>query len=141
MTEQDIILSITDSIPITNPVLISMHREADTMQAFLSSPACLEDPASMTYRLNSMDAYISRLSSMVSKARAMRDRAQTVYYEKKKDDFAKLKVTEVNRLVKNFLFEFNATVDRLETMYSAMMQIDKDLVSQISYVKQQMVMR
>lgn len=141
MTEQEIILSITDSIPISNPILASMHREADTMQAFLSSPACLEDPASMTYRLNAMDAYISRLSSMVSKAKAMRDRAQTVYYEKKKDEIAKLKVTEVNRMVKNFLFEFNATVDRLETMYSAMMQIDKDLVSQISYVKQQMVMR
>ncbi len=135
------ITTITGDIPITNPTLISMHKEADNMQAYMNIPVTLEDPASLTERLKILDVYLPRLSDMLQKVKSMKEYALNQFLQANENEINKLSATISNRIIKTFLFEFNVTVDRLDSMYTTMTQIDRDLVTQISYIKQQMTMR
>ncbi len=118
-----------------------MHKEADAMQEYLNIPATLDDPAALTTRLQKLDVYLARLSDIITRARAMKDYAQNLYLTENEDKLTKLSATVSNRIIKTFLYEFNVTVDRLELLYSTMSHISKDLVTQISYIKQQMLLK
>lgn len=134
------IQNITDKFTITNPVLKSMNDEADEMQRFLSERADLTDPCALTTRLNEMDVYMSRLTDMQIKSRAMKDYAKAIISAAKDRELPDANTTMKNRIVNAELFEFNLTADRLETMYKTMSTMSDHLVTQISYIKKQMEM-
>lgn len=131
-------INITEPPRIQNPRLAEIHREADAVQLFLNEESNIQDPASLTGRLQAMDVYMARISELVSLSRAMKEYALNLYLEENEDKLAKLSATVSNRMIKSFLYEFNVTVDRLDTMYSAMVHLSRNLVTQISFIKQQM---
>lgn len=122
----------------TNPLLAGLHREADAIQSYMDRPATLQDPASLTYRLNDMDVYMARLSDMLIRAKALRDRAQNSFLEANEDKLSKMKATASNRLINAYLYEYKIAYDRLETMYHTLEVLARNLVTQISYIKEQM---
>ena len=131
---------IDDSFGITNPYLQRMHAEADAIQAFLDESARLEDPTSLTIRLNAMDAYQARLSDMMVRAKAMKEKATNRYVEENGDRINKLTATVSNRMISAHLYEYTVTYTRLETMYHTLEHLSRNLVTQISYIKEQMKM-
>lgn len=130
--------TITDAFEVSNPYLKKMHAEADTMQAFLVEPARLQDPTSLTVRLKDMDVYMARLSEMISRAKAMKERALNLFLTENEAKLAKLTATASNRLINTHLYEYVVTYNRLDTMYHTAEHLSRDLVTQISYIKQQM---
>ena len=130
--------TIKTAFEATNTELQALHAEADTIQAYMSIPVDLEDPASLTYRLKNLDVYMARLSDMMIRARAMKDRAQNNYLEENEDRLNKLTATISNRLIAKNLFEYTIAYSRLETMYETLKHLSRNLVTQISYIKQQM---
>lgn len=133
--------NITNIPQIKNATLARLCAEADTIQAFLSTPASLEDPSSLTHRLNTMDAYLARLSDMLTLAKSLKEYATGVFLSENEDRLSKLTATISNRMIKTALYEFNITADRLDTMYSTADHLARDLQTQVSYIKQQMTMR
>lgn len=131
--------NIDDNLTTTNPILQRMHAEADNIQAFMSIPATLEDPATLTYRLKDLDVYMARLSDMMIRAKAMKERAQNAFIAENEEKINKMTATVSNRLISANLYEYSMTYSRLETMYHTLEHITRDLVSQISYIKQQMI--
>lgn len=129
---------ITDRYKINNPYLLKMHEEAEAIQKFIEIPACLEDPASLTYRLNDMNAYMARLSDMLGRAKAMRECAKNTFLSANIDKLSKLNTTEKNRIISTCVNEFNITYDRLELLYITIKDMNRDLITQISYIKSQM---
>ncbi len=123
-----------------NPALSRMHREADGIQAYMNAPARLEDPASMTYRLNDLDVYMSRLGEMLTSAKAMKEKAQNEFWNQNEAELTKLTATIQNRKINAHLFEYATLYTRLDTMYHTLEHLTRDLVTQISYIKQQMIM-
>ena len=123
-----------------NPFLASMHREADAIQAYMSIPITLEDPASLTYRLKDIDVYMARLSDMMIRAKALKEREQNKYIAENEDKLNKLTATVSNRMINAHLFEYAAAYSRLDAMYHTIEHLSRDLVTQISYIKQQMAM-
>ncbi len=123
----------------TNPELQKLHKEADDIQSFMGIPARIDDPASLTYRLKDLDVYMARLSDMMIRAKTMKERAQYEYITANEDKLNKLAATVSNRMISSFLFEYTMTYSRLETMYRTMEHISRNLVSQISYIKQMMI--
>ena len=130
--------SITDRYEITNPYLIRMHKEAEEIQKFIEIPACLEDPASLTYRLRDMSAYMARLGDMLCRAKSMKECAKNAFLSANMDKLAKLNTTEKTRIISAYVSEFSITYDRLELLYSTIKDLNRDLITQISYIKQQM---
>lgn len=123
-----------------NPFLAAMHREADGIQAFMDKPIVLEDPASLTYRLKDLDVYMARLSDMMIRAKALKEREQNKYIAENEDKLNKLTATVSNRMINAHLFEYAAAYSRLDAMYHTIEHLSRDLVTQISYIKQQMAM-
>ena len=123
-----------------NPFLASMHREADAIQAYMSIPITLEDPASLTYLLKDIDVYMARLSDMMIRAKALKEREQNKYIAENEDKLNKLTATVSNRMINAHLFEYAAAYSRLDAMYHTIEHLSRDLVTQISYIKQQMAM-
>lgn len=123
---------------VNEPRLRALHSEADGIQAFLGQKANLDDPTSMTVRLNELDAYLARLSDMMSRSKALRDRAQNDFLLENEDTLSKLSATVANRRINTHLFEYTMTYNRLDTMLRTVEHLSRDLVTQISYVKAQM---
>ena len=121
-----------------NPDLQRLHREADDIQAYMSIPCNLQDPATLTDRLRDLDVYMARLSDMMLRAKALRDRAQYDYIDKNEDKLNKLTATVSNRMIGKHLFDYSMTYSRLETMYDTLKTLSRNLVTQISYIKEQM---
>ena len=121
-----------------NPVLASMHREADGIQAFLNIPLNMGDPAAMTYRLRDLDVYLARLSDMMIRAKTLRDATKYSYIQENEDRLNKLSATISNRQIDSYLLPFSATYNRIETMYHTTEILSRNLVTQISYIKKQM---
>ena len=126
-----------NGIIFNNPVLASLHKEADGIQAYLKLPANIQDPASMTYRLKDLDVYLARLSEMLIQAKIMKEKAQNQYLTENEDTIDKLSATVSNRRINSYLFEYKMTCDRLDTMHHLCEHLSKDLVTQISYIKEQ----
>ena len=133
--------AIDDRFNITNPTLAQYHREADQITAFLNVRADLMDPASLTVRLNEMDVWMARLTDMQIRAKAMKEYAKTLMLRNNEEALSKMTATNSNRIVSTYLYEFTVTVDRLEMLYSTLSTMSRNLVTQISYIKQQMQMR
>lgn len=129
-----------DAYEVSNPILRRMHAEADTMHAFMAAPANLDDPYSLTVRLKDMDVYMARLSEMISRAKAMKEHELNRYIAEKGDQINKLTATVSNRLISAHLYEYTVTHSRLDSMYHTLEHLTRDLVTQISYIKQQMSM-
>lgn len=127
-----------NTIQFNDPAVATLHREADEIQAYMAIPAHLEDPASLVYRLRDLDAYMARLSDMVFRAKMMREREKNKYLAENCDMLNKLSATNSNRLIDAHLFEYSLTYTRLDDMYHTMEHLTRDLVTQISYIKQQM---
>lgn len=121
-----------------NPLIASMHTEADTIQAVMQVPANLQDPASMTYRLNELDTWMARLSDMMSRAKAMKEKAGNDFWNENETELTKLTATIQNRKINAFLYEYVVLYNRLDVMYTTLEHLTKDLVTQISYIKKQM---
>lgn len=130
--------SITDKYQITNPHLGAMHREADGIQDFMKIEASLMDPTALTVRLNEMDAYLGRLSDMLSRSRAMKEYAKRKISDDNAATLATMKKTVSDRLIAAYLYELTVTCERLETMYNTLTRQSNDLQSQISYIRNQM---
>ena len=122
----------------SNTVLAAMHGEADAIQRLMDIPANLQDPASLTYRLNELDTQMSRLSDMMIQAKAMRDKTGTDYWNENETELTKLTATIQNRKINAFLHEHTVLYNRLDAMYHTMEHLTRDLVTQISYIKKQM---
>ena len=120
-----------------DPRIEAMHREADRMQAFMDRPATLEDPAALTYRLKDMDAYMSRLTDMMVRSKAMKDYAKNKYLAENEERFSKMTATASNRLIDAHLCDLSVLYTRLEAMSHTIERLARDLVTQISYIKQQ----
>ena len=133
--------AIDDRFNISNPTLAQYHKEADTITAFLNVRADLMDPASLTVRLNEMDVWMARLTDMQIRAKAMKEYAKTLMLRNNEEALSKMTATNSNRIVSTYLYEFTVTVDRLEMLYSTLSTMSRNLVTQISYIKQQMQMR
>lgn len=130
--------TITDRFEISNPYLQRMHAEADNIQSYINETAHLEDPTSLTIRLNVLDAYMARLSDMLVRAKAMKEKAQNLYLKKNEEQISKMSATASNRQINAHLYEYTTTYNRIDTMYHTVEHLSKDLVTQISYIKQQM---
>jgi len=128
----------TTPFEVKDPQLKRLHDEADRIQSYMDESANLDDPTSLTVRLNHLDVYLSRLSDMMSRSKALRDRAQYNYLVENEDTLSKLSATVSNRRISTHLFEFSMTYSRLDTMYGAIERLTRDLVTQISYIKSQM---
>lgn len=129
---------LTDQFQITNPYLKKMHSEADDIQAFMSIEASLQDPASLTYRLNTMDAYLARLTDMLNKARGMKEYAKSRISKDNATELLNMKKTVSDRIISAYLCELTVTCERLETMYNTLNRQSNNLQSQIAYVRNQM---
>lgn len=114
-----------------------MHREADGIQELMDRPATLEDPAALTYRLRDLDAQMSRLSDMMVRAKAMRDRMKNRFIAENESRLSKMTATASNRIIDAQLYDLTILYARLEAMYHVMERLTRDLVTQISYIKQQ----
>lgn len=132
---------ITNERHFSNPTIAAMNAEADSIQKFMDIPAILEDPTSMNYRLNTLDVYKSRLTTLITEAKDMYNRANNYFQEENEEQLNKLAVTVQARVIKRTLYEFSTTVDRLELMYRTIDGISRDLVTLISYIKAQMTLR
>jgi len=122
----------------TNPVIESMHREADKVQDFMNQASNLQDPASLTYRLADMDVYFARLTDMYIQAKAMKENAQNSFLIENEDRLNKMTATASTRLINAHLSEYKSLYDRLDSMCHLCEHLSRTLVTQISYIKQQM---
>jgi len=127
-----------ESLGITNPVLQKLHTEADSIQLYLKEPANLQDPTSLTIRLNALDTYLARLGEILVFTKALKERAQNNYLADNENRLNKLTATASNRQINAFLYEYKVTCDRFDTLYSLCQHLSRDLVTQISYIKKQM---
>ena len=121
----------------SNNSLQKLHDEANVIQAFMNEPCNLQDPNSMTERLCKLDAYMSRLGEMNVVAKAIRSREENAFVGQR-EDLNKLTATASNRIIKAHMEDYNILYDRIDTMYETIRHLTKDLVTQISYVKEQM---
>lgn len=120
-----------------NPFIAGLHREADTIQSFMDIPANLQDPASLTYRLRDLDAYMSRLTDMMIRSKAMKERAKNNFITENEERINKMTATVSNRLIDAQLLEYTTLYNRLDSMYHTIEHLTRDLVTQISYIKKQ----
>lgn len=130
--------TLTDDYKITNPYLQRMHQEADAILDFMKVEASLQDPASLTCRLNEMDAYLARLTDILSKAKGMREYAKSRISKDNATELLNMKKTVSDRIISAYLCELTVTCDRLETLYNTLCRQSNDLQSQISYIRNQM---
>ena len=126
------------SFQATNPVLEGLHREADGIQRYLNNRANLQDPVSLTYRLSDLDVYFARLTEMAIQAKVMKENAQNAFLLENEDKLNKMTATASNRLINAHLAEYKTAYDRLDGMCHLCEHLSRDLVTQISFVKQQM---
>lgn len=129
---------ITSAFSSANESIARLHREADAIQTCMDQPAPLEDPAALTYRLKDLDVYMARLSDMMVRARAMRDRAKYAFITENENQLNKLTATVSNRKIEIHLHDYAVLYNRLDTMYGTVEHLTRDLVTQISYIKKQM---
>lgn len=132
------ISEIPEKPVFSNATLGRLNEEADVILAFMSQKADLQDPASLIHRLNDMDAYLARLSSMVSTAKAMREYAKTRISQDNADVLLNLKKTVSDRIIASYLYELTISCERFETLYNTLLRQSNDLQSQISYIRNQM---
>lgn len=132
--------AIDGNFNIKNPTLRAYHSEADTITEFLKLEANLMDPPALTYRLNDMDAWLARLTDMQIRAKAMREYAKSLFLQQNEEALSKMTATNSNRILTTYLYEFTVTVERLDTLYNTLTTMSRNLVTQISFVKQQMQM-
>ena len=126
------------SFQATNPVLEGLHREADGIQRYLNNRANLQDPVSLTYRLSDLDVYFARLTEMAIQAKVMKENAQNAFLLENEDKLNKMTATASNRLINAHLAEYKTAYDRLDGMCHLCEHLSRDLVTQISFIKQQM---
>ncbi len=120
-----------------NPTLQALHDEADLIQRFMTEPANIQDPASMTERLRMLDSYMARLGEMTTTAKAYRRKAKNDF-QTGREDLNKLTATVSNRIIDAHMQDYDILYDRLDTMYETIRHLSRDLVTQISYQKEQM---
>ena len=120
-----------------NPYIASLHQEADAIQYYMGLPAALEDPAALTVRLKELDVYMARLSEMMIRSKAMRERARNAFIEENEDLLNKLSATVSNRKIDSYLQDYTTLYNRLDAMYHTIEHLTRDLVTQISYIKKQ----
>ena len=130
-----------DAFATSNPVLAGMHREADGIQAVIQAPVDKDNPSLLTERLGELDVYLARLGDMRVRAKALKEWARNKFLEENEAEISKMTATVSNRRIQTFLFEYSVAVERLDTMYDTVGRLSRDLVTQISFIKQEMQMR
>lgn len=123
---------------VNNASMLCINKEADVIQEFMNTSYNIQDPAALVYRLQNMDGYMSRLSDMMIRVKAMKERVQNAYLNTNEDSLSKMTATKSNRLINAHLYEYKITYDRLDAMYHTIEHLSKNLVTQISYIKEQM---
>jgi hypothetical protein len=126
---------LSGAFSTSNPFLAQLHQEADNIQAYMVQRADILDPASLTDRLSHLDVYMARLTDMMIRSKAMRERAKHSYVNSNEDRLNKMTATVSNRLIEANLQEYTAAYNRLDAMYHTIEHLTRDLVTQISYIK------
>ena len=131
-------LNMYETIQINNPMLAALWAEADNIQALLLRPMNIQDPNALTYHFAELDAQMARLSEMLIRANAYRDKTRHDYETDNEDKLTKLTATVANRMIKNAIFEHTLVCDRLQAMYDEGQMQRRDIITQISWIKEQM---
>lgn len=114
-----------------------LHEEANGIQEYMKQTADLNDPTSLTIRLSNLDSYMARLGEMLITAKALRSTAKTSFVNER-EDLNKMTATVSNRIIDAHMQDYNILYDRLDNMYETIRTLTRDLVTQISYIKEQM---
>lgn len=114
-----------------------LHEEANGIQEYMKQTADLNDPTSLTIRLSNLDSYMARLGEMLITAKALRGTAKTSFVNER-EDLNKMTATVSNRIIDAHMQDYNILYDRLDNMYETIRTLTRDLVTQISYIKEQM---
>ena len=96
------------------PVLAAMHREADGIQSYMDIPIDLQDPASLTERLKYIDVYMARLTDLMIRAKAIKEREKNKFISDNEDKINKLTATVSNRMIDAHLYEYAVAYTRLD---------------------------
>lgn len=131
-------LSLENPYALTNPMLISLHSEADGIQQRMLRKETLEDPVSVLHQLSELSVLLPRLGEMKTTSQSFRDFEKNRYLTENADRLAGMKATEITREVNIRMYEFDITYDRLNQMYISLDRRIRDLVSEMSYLKAQM---
>lgn len=121
-----------------NPSVAALHSEADGIQRLMDQEANITDPAALVHRLNGLDAHMSRLTDMMIRAKAMREKAKWDYVDNNEERLNEMSATVSNRAIDSHLRDYTTLYNRLDAMYHTMEHLTRDLVTQISYIKKQM---
>lgn len=114
-----------------------LHEEANNIQEYMKQTADLNDPTSLTIRLSNLDSYMARLGEMLITAKALKSTAKTSFVNER-EDLNKMTATVSNRIIDAHMQDYNILYDRLDNMYETIRALTRDLVTQISYIKEQM---
>lgn len=131
-------LSLENPFALTNPMLIALHREADTIQQKMLRPERLEDPAAVLAQLSELSVLLPRLGEMKTVSQSFRDYEKNRFLSDNAERFAQMKATEISRAVNIRMYEYDITYDRMSQMYTSLDRRIRDLVSEMSYLKAQM---
>lgn len=131
---------ISPEIQYGNPYLLQLHTECKQIQEFLKQTADLRNPDSLVERLNAISVYVARLAEMLFQVKTMKNLATRQVQEDNIGYFEKLGVMEKTKVVNNLILEFSAVTDQVELAYASAKDICRSLLTQISYIKQQITL-
>ena len=84
--------------------------------------------------------YVARLAEMLFQVKTMKNLATRQVQEDNIGYFEKLGVMEKTKVVNNLILEFSAVTDQVELAYASAKDICRSLLTQISYIKQQITL-
>ena len=123
---------------ISNPTLMSMHKEADGIQSYLEQDVDINDTNMLPYRLARLDSYMHRMSDMLSRAKAMKEYAKMTYMAQNEKALNKMTATNSNRIINAALHEFIITADRMDALHTSLTHACRNISIQLSWIKKTM---
>ena len=135
--------SLTEIIPqieYANPYLRQLSEECSEIQEFLKQTADLTNPDSLVDRLNEATGYMARLAEMLFQVKTMKNLATRQVQEDNIEYLDKLGVMERTKVINNLILQFTAVTDQVELAYASSKDICRSLLTQISYIKQQITL-
>lgn len=123
---------------ISNPTLVSMHKEADGIQSYLEQDVDINDTNMLPYRLARLDSYMHRMSDMQSRAKTMKEYAKMTYMAQNEKALNKMTATNSNRIINAALHEFIITTDRMDALHTSLTHACRNISIQLSWIKKTM---
>lgn len=136
----DSLAEITPQMEYANPYLKQLSQECSAIQEFLKQTANLTNPDSLVERLNAVNVYLARLAEMLFQTKTMKNLATRQVQDDNIEYLDKLGVMEKTKVVNNLILQFTAVTDQVELAYASAKDICRSLLTQISYIKQQITL-